>query len=92
MIEFFISSLQINALKLNKKRSRELLLKNLVYNLLIQFEYDFWNSLFLEDIAETLEWGTLIDIELSFMLTCDEFFYAPVNLLSQFLTVLLVSF
>ena len=92
MIEFFISSLQMNALNVNKKKSRELLLKNRVYNLLMQWEYDFWNSLVLDDIAETLEWGTFIDIELSFMLDFEEFFYVPVNLFSQVLTVLLVSF
>lgn len=88
--EFRMSYLQINARNVNRNRSRELRLKNLTYNLFTQCEWDFWNNLDFADIPDDkFEWGTFIDIELSFMLFLLTYF--AINLLSQLRTVLLVS-
>lgn len=54
--EFRMSYLQINALKVKRNKSREFLLKNLIYNLLIQCMCDFWNNLdFADNPDDTLE-------------------------------------
>lgn len=88
--EFRMSYLQINARSVNRNKSRELRLKNLTYNLFTQCECDFWNNLdFADTPDDTFEWGTFIDIELSFILFLLTYF--AVNLFSQLRTVLLVS-
>ncbi len=45
MTAFLISYKEINALKVNKNKSREFLLMNLTYSLFMQWRCDFWNSL-----------------------------------------------
>ena len=63
MTEFFISSLQMNALKVNKNKSLALRVKNLSYNLFTQCVCDRWNSFVLDVIEDTFECGILIESE-----------------------------
>ena len=91
IIEFLISYLQINDLNVNKNKSRELRLKKRIYNLLMQCVWDLWNNLdFADTPDDTFEWGTFIDIELSFKMPLLLTYFED-NLFSQLRTVLLVS-
>ena len=83
-----MSYLQTKALKVNRNKSLEFRLKNCIYILFIQWTCDFWNNLVFEETAETLEWGTFTESELSFNY---RLFSISKILFSQFFTELFKS-